>query len=385
VEEDSHCIRRGSTGESDPIKAAEALYGALFQPDLELVILFCSADYDLGALGPELSRLFGEAVPVVGCTTAGEIGETGYLSGCISGVSLAAPDFHASTEVIADLASFTVMEAHQVVRNAMRRLEGKIPDLKRDQLFAMLMIDGLSICEETVVSALHGVLGEIPLFGGSSADAFQFSCTPILHGGHFRSDIGVLMVISSAFPFHVFKTEHFAGAGEKIVVTEADPARRVVSEINAEPAALEYARLVGLTLEELTPMVFASYPMVVRVGGMNFVRSVQKANPDLSLTFYCAIDEGIVLTLARAHDIEQDLHHLFQGLDETLGPPQLIIGCECALRRLELEQRQMKPRVGSLMARNNVVGFATFGEQFQAMHVNQTFTGVAIGRRRVRP
>ena len=28
---------------------------------------------------------------------------------------------------------------------------------------------------------------------------------------------------------------------------------------------------------------------------------------------------------------------------------------------------------------NNVVGFGTFGEQFQAMHVNQTFTGVAIG------
>ena len=27
-----------------------------------------------------------------------------------------------------------------------------------------------------------------------------------------------------------------------------------------------------------------------------------------------------------------------------------------------------------------VAGFATYGEQYNAMHVNQTFTGIAIGR-----
>ena len=27
-----------------------------------------------------------------------------------------------------------------------------------------------------------------------------------------------------------------------------------------------------------------------------------------------------------------------------------------------------------------MVGFSTYGEQFGAMHVNQTFTGIAIGR-----
>jgi len=28
-----------------------------------------------------------------------------------------------------------------------------------------------------------------------------------------------------------------------------------------------------------------------------------------------------------------------------------------------------------------VIGFATYGEQFNSMHVNQTFTGIAIGHR----
>jgi hypothetical protein len=37
---------------------------------------------------------------------------------------------------------------------------------------------------------------------------------------------------------------------------------------------------------------FAAHPLMVRAGGDYHVRSVQSANPDGSLTFYCAIDEG---------------------------------------------------------------------------------------------
>ena len=59
--------------------------------------------------------------------------------------------------------------------------------------------------------------------------------------------------------------------------------------------------------------------------------------------------------------------------------PQLVIGCDCILRALELEEKQQKAEAGRLLAANNVIGFNTFGEQFQAMHVNQTFTGAAIG------
>ena len=50
-------------------------------------------------------------------------------------------------------------------------------------------------------------------------------------------------------------------------------------------------------------MVFATHPLLVRLGGAEHVRSIQKANPDGSLTFYSAIDEGLVLTLARSLDL----------------------------------------------------------------------------------
>jgi hypothetical protein len=56
-----------------------------------------------------------------------------------------------------------------------------------------------------------------------------------------------------------------------------------------------------------------------------------------------------------------------------------VIAFDCILRGLELDQRRIRGRVGAMMDRSNAVGFSTYGEQCEAMHMNQTFTGIAIG------
>ena len=129
-------------------------------------------------------------------------------------------------------------------------------------------------------------------------------------------------------------------------------------------------------------MVFATHPLVVRLGGAEYVRSIQKANPDGSLTFYCAIDEGLVLTLAEGRDLYSRLEDLFDEIRDEIGEPAAVIGFDCVLRKLECERNQTKHKVARLLQANQVVGFSTFGEQFRSMHVNQTVTGVAIGRAR---
>lgn len=68
-----------------------------------------------------------------------------------------------------------------------------------------------------------------------------------------------------------------------------------------------------------------------------------------------------------------------QDVRRQIGAPALTLGCDCILRRLEIVQSGLNERVSELMIENNVVGFATYGEQFNGMHVNQTFTGVALG------
>jgi hypothetical protein len=102
-------------------------------------------------------------------------------------------------------------------------------------------------------------------------------------------------------------------------------------------------------------------------------------NDDNSLSFFCAIDEGLVLTLAQGVDILDDLRALFSRLEQQTGIPEAIIGYDCVLRNIELEQRQLKMAVSELFVAHKVIGFCTYGEQYMSMHVNQTFTGVAIG------
>jgi hypothetical protein len=372
------CIRRGYSRSGDPAQAARELFEAIHHPDASLAMFFCSTDYNLHALERELGRRFGD-MTLVGCTSAGEITPAGYLNGSVTGFTLAAPDFATVAAPIGNLRRFSILQSHEIVRGLRDELERKCSDISPDNTFAVLLIDGLCKCEEIVVSSLSAALGEIPLFGGSSGGDLNFQSSYVFHGGQFHADSAVLVLVRTRLPFKLFTTDHFVSSGTKMVVTEADPMSRIVTEINAEPAGREYARLLGLDENTLSPMIFATHPVVVKVGGRYYTRSIQKLNDDGSLSFFCAIDKGIVLTVAKGTDVLDNIRSLFRRINVDVGPPQLVIGCECVLRTLELEQKQLKGEAGRLLADHNVVGFSTFGEQYQAMHVNQTFTGAAIG------
>ncbi len=60
------------------------------------------------------------------------------------------------------------------------------------------------------------------------------------------------------------------------------------------------------------------------------------------------------------------------------GCPDIILAADCVLRRKEAEERQLVGAISSLLSRHGVVGFSTYGEQVNGLHVNQTLTGVAI-------
>lgn len=372
------CIRRGFSRSRHPGTAAAELADAIYHPDAGLAVFFCSSDFDLLALERELRGRFVDT-PLIGCTSAGEITPAGYLSGAIAGFSLAKPDFVTVSAPIPSLRRFSIAEGQAIVRGLRDELDHRQPEAGPDSTFAFLLIDGLCRREEMVLSAISAALADIPLFGGSAGGALNFQRSYVFENGRFQADAAVLVLVRTRLPFKLFTTDHFISSATKMVVTEADPATRIVSEINAEPAGREYARLVGLDVDELSPMIFATHPVVVKVGGRYYTRSIQKVNEDESLTFFCAIDRGIVLTVARGTDLLHSIETLFEEIAVDIGPPQLVIGCDCILRALELEQRQIKAEAGRLFAANNVIGFSTFGEQFQAMHVNQTFTGAAIG------
>lgn len=349
------------------------------QADLGLVIFFCSSTYDLDALADEMDKLFA-GVQVIGCTTAGEIGPSGYRSNSLVGVSFPSRDFTSAVGCMSDLKNFEFSAGHSFTQDLLRQLESQTEGVSSKNTFAFFLVDGLSIREEPVVRTFQSALGDIALCGGSAGDDFKFERTWVYHDGAFHSDSAVLALVNTPVPFKIFKTQHFISGNERLVVTQADIARRIVTEINGLPAAEEYARIVGIDVNELGPKHYATSPVVVVIDGTDYVRSIQKVDASGPLTFFCAIDEGLVLRVAHGVDLLDNLAQTFDRIREEVGPITLTIGCDCILRNIEMVEKHQKEAAGAILEHNNTVGFCTYGEQFGGVHVNQTFTGIVIGK-----
>ncbi|SFG42268.1 FIST N-terminal domain-containing protein [Methylobacterium gossipiicola] len=374
-------IRTAWTEAPEAGLAVREVAAAIGAAELSQIVVFFSSDYCVETLNGALTQGF-PGVPVAGCTMSGGISPAGGLARGLVLIAFPRAGFRIVSGVLDAIDHHDVARTAASVRALRRTLDGEAAEAGPGGRFALSLIDGLANAEETVVSAIAWALDGIPLVGGSAGDGLDFREAILLHGGAIHRRAAVLLLVETDCPTRIFKSDNFEPTTTKFVVTASDDERRIVYELNAEPAAREYAMAVGLDPEGLSPMSFAAYPLAVRIGGEYFCRSIRRLDPeDGSLSFFCAIDEGVVLTLARPRDIVTATRTELERLDAELGGLDLVIGFDCILRRLDAEHGQVRHGICDLYRRYAVVGFETYGEQYRAMHLNQTFTGIAIGRR----
>ncbi|KQP28535.1 hypothetical protein ASF27_08155 [Methylobacterium sp. Leaf102] len=374
-------IRTAWTDASEAGRAVSEIAAALGPAELSQIVVFFSSDVCVETLNHALTKHF-PGVPVAGCTMSGGISPAGGLARGLVLIAFPMAGFRIVSAVLDAIDHLDVARTAAAVRALRRTLGGEAGEPPQGGRFALSLIDGLANAEETVVSAIAWALDGIPLVGGSAGDGLDFREATLLHGGAIHRRAAVLLLVETDYPTQIFKSDNFEPTTTKFVVTASDDERRIVYELNAEPAAREYAMAVGLDPEGLSPMSFAAYPLAVRIGGEYFCRSIRRLDPENgSLSFFCAIDEGVVLTLARPRDIVAATRAELERLETQLGGIDLVIGFDCILRRLDAEHAQGRHGICDLYRRYDVVGFETYGEQYRAMHLNQTFTGIAIGRR----
>ncbi len=364
-------VLQGMSTKPDAHEAVQDLAVQIQQPNTQVCLVFFSDEYDPQQLGHALK----EHLPglVIGCTTAGQLSEVGFQRGGISGASLSSNELSVIPYLIHPLSSQAESVA-KITKDIQDRLS-----LTKSPAFGFLLVDGLSMKEETLISALYMSLGNVPIFGGSAGDSLKFKQTFVYYDGELLNDAAVFTLFLTTLPFQIFKHQHFQPTSTRLVVTEADPDKRLVKEINGEPAAEVYAQLIGTTIDQLNSVVFSRHPLMLRIGSDYYVRSISNIELDGSLKFFCAIDTGLVLTIGQGDSAIESLNQSLQRIKQDLGDPTVIIGCDCILRRLAMEEQGIDESVGRLLARSKVIGFSTYGEQINSVHVNQTFTGVAIG------
>lgn len=346
---------------------------------LQHIIIFFSREHDPQVLLDALRHNFPET-PVSGCSTSGEIGPLGMMKGGVVFIAFPEAGFRLMSAVIPEIDKGGVERASEIARRLRIQMIGSASRSAKEHIFALVLVDGLSNAEEALIAALDLSLDGIELVGGSAGDGLVFHDTVLIHRGNLVQRGAILFVIETELPIRIFKTQNFEPTPVKLVVTAADTANRIVYELNAEPAAAEYAAAIGLRPEELGPYSFASYPLVVKIGGNYYCRCIRTVNSDGSLSFFCAIDEGLVFTVARPRDMLRTTLETLEGVSASLGGTDFVLGFDCILRRLDAESRQVRHEVEEIYQRFGVAGFHTYGEQFNAMHLNQTLTGIAFAK-----
>lgn len=336
-----------------------------------LVLLFGMPSGGLGDIGRALRAALGKGCHVVGCSSAGEIGPDGYCQDTVTALGFPAASFRVGVCVLRDQAQVPVSDWMA----ALRRLHGEFrPDLRRSS-FGVVLADALARQEDVLAATLDAAIPGLPVVGASTAQGMRFEQGSQMVDGRECPGAAVFLLIETDFSVAEVSFSHFSPTGRRAVVTAADPHNRIILELNAEPAAQEYARLAGIAPSAMTQAEFARHPLLLRTGGRHHVRAIRAVTSDSGLQLMSGIEAGNVLTIGRAMDM---MRGFADALDALPRPPLMVLGFDCILRRLALERAGMGRQMSRLLSRYRIAGFNTYGEQHRGMHVNQTFVGMAL-------
>ncbi len=362
---------------SDEAVAVSEIKKQIKIDNIEGLIFFCSSYYNLEKLTIELNQAFD--CQKIGCTTAGEIADK-YYSNSLVVLVLNSDSFAIHSELINDVQSFTLSEAMKIAADTENNLRFSQQFSSR-KMFGFLLTDGLSLKEEKVTSLLYQVMGDINMIGGSAADDLELQQTFVYFDDKFYSNAAVMVTVEVKDDFEVFRMQHFEPTDKELITTDVDFDKRIVKEINGEPAALAYADINGLDSKKLDNMDFSMYPLMLNIADEWYIRSISHVTPENGLQFYCTIDSGLPLSIATGKDLVQRLQSEIEKIEKKYKKIYFTLGCDCIFRRLEIFNKGYVKQVEELLKRINFIGFNSYGEQFNGIHFNQTLVGVVVGEK----
>lgn len=367
------CSLQGASFHANSYAASAAVAEQIDAGAASLNVLFVSSGHELNEV--ERAWLEADPGPTICCTTAGEVcvGQ-GHVNGAVVGASIRG--VRAEVWTLEELDSFDEPDAQRLRLQMEPFLASVTPS---ESINAVVLLDGLSRSEERVVAALHHALEGIPMVGGSAGDDLTFAATHVMVEGELRQNVGAIVLIATAAPAFTFMMHHFEPTDQRLVVTAADPIQRRVMELDGMPASEAYREACGVGAGPLSKEQMAVAPLMLAIGERTYVRSIA-GEAGGALEMYCAIEEGLVLQLGRPTSMVERLDRLMTQIDEQLGAPQLVLGFDCILRRLEMEHFGISADVQASISGTPFVGFSTYGEIFGGLHVNQTLTGIAFGQ-----
>jgi hypothetical protein len=363
--------------------AGKALEGA----DAKLALVFCSDSYDLPELLSGINATTG-GVPLIGCTTAGEIATDGPGDAGVVVVVLGGEGFTARTVAARGVAG-RLREAGAEAAGAMAGLDAG------EHRVLLLLTDGLAGNQQEIVRGAYGVLGAgVPLVGGCAGDDLKMRRTAQLHGDSVLYDAVVAAAITSDAPFGIAVRHGWRKRGDAMYVTSSADNR--VYLLDDRPALDVYLdRLDAPEQARVDPVAFSQFALVHPLGinrrSGEEVRYVGNADfTDRSLGCIAEVPQG-----GLAWFMEGDEDSVLDATDAACaaavdqlrgGNPIGLLAFDCIARRGVLGIAGVKQEVDRIAGRAGgapVAGFYTYGEIARTRGINgfhnQTLVVLAVG------
>ena len=332
------------------------------------ILYFASVVYDQYVLAAKMQEAFSPA-DTFGCSSCGEI-----ISGHVTKKSVVAMAF--GEEDIEDISIQMVENANseaaakKAFANFERQFGTRMTDMDHEKYVGLILVDGMSRSEETLMDRI-GNWTNVTFIGGSAGDDLKFQKTWVYANGRAASGAAVLALMKPVRGFDIIKTQSFCEGSRKLVATKVDEANRAVVEFNGQNAVKVYAAAVNTTPDKASNL-FMSHPVGLMVNSEPYVRSPQRV-VDNKLAFYCAVKEGMELSILESTNIIDDTKAAIKQKLREHGGGSALINFNCILRTLEMEQKGQTEAYGKLFAEIPTIGFSTYGEEYIG-HINQTAT-----------
>jgi hypothetical protein len=376
----------GAAAGSDPEAGARAAEDALLDADAKLLIVFCSPAQDLRATVRQIRSRSGD-VPLVGCTTAGEIASSGSRQAGVVVAALGGDGFAIETSIATD--------ASADLRSAGARAARCLPaDDERPHRVVLLLTDGLAGDQQEVVRGAYGMLGAgIPLVGGCAGDDLRMAKTFQLYNDRVLTNSVIGAGIASDAPLGIGVRHGWKPVGEPMLVTRSGGNR--VQTLDDRPALDVYLehlmadRRDGIGEEDLRRLALTHPLGLSRPTGEEQVRFIGGADfEDRSLECIAEVPQGGLAWIMEG-DAQSVLDATNAACQDSVAalaghPPRGMLAFDCIARRGVLGEHLIAAEIERLSAIGGapVAGFYTYGEIARTRGIrgfhNQTLVVLSI-------
>lgn len=353
-----------------------ALHAELAGEAPTLVMVFHARTLDPAGMA-QAARAAWPGAHTVGCTTHNE-----YWGGAFHDDSAVAVAFvggaRAAVEVVPDMGAFRPDHGAALVGRLASGLDLAPAAVRADQHLLITLTDGLCGGDERLLHSLTRALPGVSQVGGNAGDGTRFEQTFIWVDGRVQSGGGAVVLLEPGVPFRAFAAHHFRPTGDRVVVTEADPARRRIIAIDGWPALVAYGRLLGTDVQVGTALGGNDVQFGMPSGDGWFMRSVMAAAED-GLVVAGGVGEGEILHVMAPGDMVASTRHaLDRVFDDLPEQGRRLLLFHCGGRHLAALAEDREAQLGRAMAPVPAVGFSTYGEHFDGQLVNLTLSGLAF-------